>query len=103
MIDTRRDTGQFVRALVQLPPGKNVLAYGSMITWKDYMNTWAKILKLRGGYYKPVTIDEIDKLVPGGFGCKVAEGWAYQEEFEYDGGDPSIVHAKDVSIGTHCR
>lgn len=98
MIDTRRDTGHFVRALVELPPGKKVLAYGSMISWKDYMDTWAKILKLTGGHYKQVTIDDIDKLVPGGLGREIAEGWAYQGEFGYDGGGPSIVHAKDVSI-----
>lgn len=97
MIDTRRDTGYFVRALVQTLPGKNLLAYGSMISWKDYMTLWAEILKLSGGYYKQLTIDDFDKIAPGGLGREVAEGWAYQGEFGYDGGDPSIVHPKDVS------
>ncbi len=102
MIDTRRDTGSFVRALVQLSPGMNVLAYGSMISWKDYMAVWAKILKLPGGSYKQVTIDVFDKLAPGGLGREIAEGWAYQGEFGYDGGDPSVVHAKDVSTIAQC-
>ena len=97
MIDTRRDTGHFVRALDQVPPGKNVLAYGSMISWKDYMTLWAKILRLPGGCYKQVTIDTIDWIAPGGLGREVAEGWAFRGEFGYDGGDPSIVHGKDVS------
>ena len=97
MIDTRKDTGCFVRALVQTSPGRNLLAFGSMISWKDYMTLWAKILKLPGGYYKQLTIDKVDKIAPGGLGREVAEGWAYQGEFGYDGGDPSIVHAKDVS------
>ena len=97
MIDTRRDTGYFVRALVQHPPGKNVLAYGSLISWKDYMTLWAQTLKLPGGYYKQITIDEFNKIVPGGLGREMAEGWAYQGEYGYDGGDPSIVNAKDVS------
>lgn len=64
MPDTRRDTGHFARALVQLPPGKNVLAHGTMISWKDCMALWAKILKVPGGYYKQV---EFDKIAPGVF------------------------------------
>lgn len=102
MIDTRRDTGYFVRALVQLSPGKNVLAYGSMISWTDYMTLWAKLLRLPGGYYKQVTVDNVDKIVPGGLGGKIAEGGAYQGEFGYDGGDPSVLHAKDVSTNALC-
>lgn len=85
MIDTRKDTGYFVRALVQLPPGKNVLAYGSMISWKNYMTLWAKILKLPGGFYKQLSIEDVDKIAPGGLGREVAEGWASQGEFGYDG------------------
>lgn len=98
MIDTRKDTGYFVRALVQLPPGKNVLAYGSMISWKDYMTLWGKTLGLPGASYKQLTIEAVDQMLPGGLGREIAEGWAAQGEFGYDGGDPSVVHAKDVSV-----
>ena len=98
MIDTKKDTGHFVRALIQLPPGKNLLAYGSMISWKDYTTLWAKILELPGGYYKQLTIDDFDKMVPGGLGREIGEGWMAQGELGYDGGDPSVVHPKDVSI-----
>ena len=101
MIDTRKDTGYFVRALVQSPPEKNVLAYGSMISWKDYMTLWAQILELPGGYYRQVPVDLFDKKVPGGLGREVGEGGAYQGEYGYDGGDPSIVHPKDVSRSVH--
>ena len=61
------------------------------------MALWAKILKLPGGYYKQITIDQARKMAPGDLGHEVAEGWAYQGEFGYDGGDPSVLHAKDVS------
>ena len=102
MIDARKDTGSFVRALVQTSPGKNVLAYGSMISWKEYMALWAKTLKVPGGYYKQLTVDEARKIAPGDLGREAAEGWAYQGEFGYDGGDPTIVHAKDVSRNAQC-
>ena len=98
MIDTRKDTGHFVRALIQLPPGKNLLAYGSMISWKDYMTLWAKTLKLPGGHYKQLTIAEMEQIAPGGLGREVGEGWMAQGEFGYDGGDPTVIHPGDVSI-----
>lgn len=101
MIDTRRDTGYFVRALVQSPPGKNVLAYGSLISWKDYMTLWAQILEVPGGHYRQVPVELFDSRVPGGLGREVGEGGAYQGEFGYDGGDPSIIHPKDVSGSLH--
>ena len=97
MIDAKKDTGHFVRALIQLPPGKTVLAYGSMISWKDYMTLWAKILKLPGGFYKQITVDDFDKMAPGGLGREVGEGWMAQSELGYSGGDPTVLHPKDVS------
>ena len=61
IIDTWRDTGYFVRDLVQSPPRKNVLAYGSMLSCKEYMAFWARIQKPFGGYYKQITtMDLID-------------------------------------------
>ena len=96
MIDTRKDTGYFVRALVQVPPGKNLLAFGSMISWKDYMALWAEVLQVPAAY-RQITIEDVDKIAPGGLGREVGEGWASQGEFGYDGGDPSVVHANDVS------
>ena len=29
---------------------------------------------------------------------EISEGHAYQAEFGWDGGDPSVVHPKDVSV-----
>ena len=99
MLDSRRDTGHFVRALVQLPPGKNLLAYGSMISWSAYMALWAKTLGLPGGSYRQLTTEEVIEVAGDpDLGREVAEGWKYQGEFGYDGGDPSVVHPKDVSL-----
>ena len=97
MIDTRRDTGYFVRDLVQPPSTRNVLAYGSIISCKDYMAFWARIPKPFGGYYKQITIDQFDRLASGGLGRDSVDGRAYQGGFGHDGVDPSTVHLQDVS------
>lgn len=62
------------------------------------MQLWAKTLGLKGGSYRQVGVDHFDKEAPGGLGREAAEGWAYQGEFGYDGGDPDVVHPKDVSF-----
>ena len=42
-------------------------------------------------------MDGLYKVAPDSFGREIAEGGAHQGEYRYDGGDPSIVQAKDVS------
>ena len=36
MVVTNADTGAFVRALVESPPGTNLLGYGSLMGWSEY-------------------------------------------------------------------
>ena len=42
-------------------------------------------------------VEVLDKMMPGGLGKEIGEMFAYAAEFGYDGGDPSVVHPKDVS------
>ena len=94
-----RDTGYFVRALVQVPPGKNLLGEGAMISWKDSLKVWCEIHNVPNGGYHSVTIDEYVKNSPLGpeIGLEFAEMYALMDGPGYDGGDPSIIHPKDVS------
>ncbi|KAG6908847.1 hypothetical protein DXG01_003013 [Tephrocybe rancida] len=99
MIYTRKDTGYLVRALIQVPPGKNLLGFGSLISWSDYMKLWGEILGVPTRY-EQVDVDTAAKFDNGerGMGFEVAQGFAYMGEFGYDGGDPSIVHPKDLGV-----
>ncbi|KAG6856862.1 hypothetical protein H0H87_012679 [Tephrocybe sp. NHM501043] len=101
MIHTRKDTGYLVRALIMAPPGKNLLGFGSLMSWNDYMKLWGKILGV-GARYKQISVNDAAKLVPGdpktNMGLEVAEGFAYMGEFGYDGGDPSVIHPKDLGV-----
>ena len=97
IIDTTRDTGPFVKALVDLSAGKNVLAYGSMISWDSWMKLWCEINGVKGSF-KSMSLDDFDKSFPGGFGREGGESFVFSSDLGYDGGDPTIVHPKDVSI-----
>ena len=96
IVDTCADTGAFVKGLLSVPPGKNLLGYGSLISKEDYMRIWCKHLGVKG-VFKQVSTEEWDKQFPESMRKEVAEASAYAEEFGYDGGDPDVVHPKDVS------
>jgi len=62
-VDTHRDTGPFVKALVDLPPGKELLGASQTMTWPEWMALWGKILGVHAGF-KQVSADEFFKNVP---------------------------------------
>ena len=41
-IDTRRDTGPFVRALIGSSPGRTLLAYTAMLSLNDIAELWSR-------------------------------------------------------------
>ncbi|KAL9102109.1 MAG: hypothetical protein Q9187_009164 [Circinaria calcarea] len=101
LVDPRKDCGYFVRALVQSPPGKNLLGAGSFATWEEYLKLWCGIFGQKYGGYDQVPLETMEQtmeqVMPGGLGREIGEMFEYAAEFGYDGGDPSVIHPKDVS------
>jgi hypothetical protein len=94
------DAGNFVKALSQAPPGKNLLAFGDLMTWSDYVKLWSKTTGVPASF-EHSTVAVLDKLAPGGYGEGIGEMYAYAQDFGYWGGDPSVIYAKDVSLPMH--
>jgi hypothetical protein len=91
------DAGEFVKALTKVPPGKNVLAFGDLLLWSDYVKLWSKINGVPAAF-EHSTVDAMDKLAPGGYGEEIGEMYAYAQDFGYWAkDDTSVVFAKDVS------
>ncbi|MCJ1393922.1 hypothetical protein MMC18_006798 [Xylographa bjoerkii] len=97
MVYTANDTGSFVKALVQSPPGTNLLGYGSLIGWSEYMRLWTSVLKV-SGRFEQIPIETYMDKAPVNLAKEIQEAYAYQAEFGWDGGDPSIVHPKDLLV-----
>ena len=64
------------------------------------MRLWTSILKVPGRFQQ-IPIEQYMDKAPTAFAKEVREAYAYQAEFGWDGGDPSIVHPKDVSPWFH--
>ncbi|MCJ1250688.1 hypothetical protein MMC30_007916 [Trapelia coarctata] len=94
---TEKDTGSFVQALIQSPPGVNLLGYGSLIGWAEYMRLWTSILKVPGSF-RQVPVEEYLEKSPSLLARELHEGYSYQAEFGWDGGDPNVVHPNDLDI-----
>jgi len=65
-----------VKALTKVAPGKNLLAFGDLLSWSDYVKLWSKITGVPASFEKS-TVEEMDKLAPGGYGEEIGEMVSY--------------------------
>lgn len=78
-------------------PGKILLGYGSLISWNEFAALWGKVHGVTCRFER-LDRNVIESAVPGGIGEELADMFEYIGDFGYDGGDPSVVHPKDVSV-----
>jgi hypothetical protein len=45
-----QDTGSFAKALVDMPPGKDLLGGSETMTWPEWMTLWGDILEVKAGF-----------------------------------------------------
>ncbi|PNP59867.1 hypothetical protein FNYG_14810 [Fusarium nygamai] len=96
-VDAGSDTGKFVKALLQLEPGKNLLGCSTQVSWNEYAALWGKI---HGVTCRFVPLDRkvIEEAIPGGVGEELADMLEYIGEFGVHGGDPSVIFPKDLGV-----
>lgn len=91
----RKDSGAFVRALVELAPGINLLGESQELTWPEFAQVWGKALGFKATY-KQVSEDEHFAGVPQPLREELIETFRFVDEFGYTGGDTSIKTAGQV-------
>ncbi|KAL6409838.1 hypothetical protein AUP68_06236 [Ilyonectria robusta] len=96
-VDARHGTGEFVKALLKVPAGQNLLGAASILSWKEYAALWGKI---RGVTCRFERLDRkfLQEAIPGGIGEEFNDMFEYISEFGYDGGDPTVVLPKDLGV-----
>jgi len=102
-LDVNADTGNYVYAIAQLPPGKAYMAEGTTCSWSEYMRLWSKIKKTPATY-KECSMEELAKAAPDiYFGWEIADMFDYSTDPGYDGGDASLLKAADIrKMGVEC-
>jgi NmrA-like family len=96
-VNTRDDTGKFVRALVQLEPGKDLLGVSQMVTYGDYLKIWGEVNGVPTRFNQ-LSAEEFHKTLPESVAKEVQQSLAFNEEFGWDGGEPGVLRPSDVSM-----
>jgi hypothetical protein len=95
-LDVNGDTGNFVYAVSQLPPGKSYMAEGTTCSWSGYMRLVGQFAKVRTEY-RQISIEELVKISPDEeFAREVGVMFEYSSEPGYDGGDRELLRAEDI-------
>ncbi|KAK6369368.1 hypothetical protein LTS17_009711 [Exophiala oligosperma] len=96
LIATDEDTGPLTLALVKVEPGKNLLAFRELITLQEFVTVWGRVNSVETKY-EVTGPEEIWVDIPE-LRQDIEECADYIGEFGFDGGDPTVVHPKDLGV-----
>ena len=87
-IITREHTGPLAKALIEAAPGKTLLGYTAMLSWREMTEMWARATG-QTAVFREVGLEEFKKQFP-------VEGEellsaTYSAEFGYAGRDPAVI------------
>ncbi|KAH7318968.1 putative hscarg dehydrogenase [Rhexocercosporidium sp. MPI-PUGE-AT-0058] len=90
-----KDTGEFVRALVEMPVGKDLLGVSEAMTMPEFMDIWGKFhgVKIR---YEQVSYEEFFEGIPTAMREELGDSFKYVEEFGICGGDPAVMRPEQL-------
>lgn len=92
-----RDTGLYVKVLVDHPPGQNVFAVSEYMSLPDWVKLWGEVLGVKTKYLQ-VPDHEFFEGAPEAFKHEFVDNFHYVEDFGYTGGDPDIKTVEEVRL-----
>ncbi|KAK4539806.1 hypothetical protein LTR36_010340 [Oleoguttula mirabilis] len=90
------DTGSFVYAVSQMPPGRSYMAEGWTCSWLDFMRIWSGVTGHKGRYEQVSDTDMIKAAQDQAFGAELNDMFLYSDNPGYDGGDDTLLTAPDI-------
>ncbi len=93
-LDVNADTGNFVYAVHQMPPGQHYMA-ADYLSWAEFAATWAKVTGATI-VYKEISFDDmVNELPDRDLGVEIALMFAYSSDPGYDGAK-ELLKAEDL-------
>ncbi|KAF7935014.1 uncharacterized protein EAE98_003059 [Botrytis deweyae] len=93
---TQRDTGGFVKALIEMSPGKNLIGVSERMTWKEWTKIWGDALGVKAEF-RQVSKETFWKGVPDAM-RELQVAWEYVDEFGHTGGDPEVLRPDELTV-----
>ncbi|KAF1992402.1 putative hscarg dehydrogenase, partial [Aulographum hederae CBS 113979] len=98
LVETKKDTGAFVKALIEdLPIGTSLLGVSEMMSWKQFMEIWGRVLGVKARMEK-ISMEEWLEPLPEHLREEVGESYAFNAEFGWTGGDPGVKLPGEVGV-----
>lgn len=82
-LDPRKDTGPWVRALLQLPVNSTLMAASEWLTWPDWIKTWGEVTGIKTSY-KQTTVEDLAEAIPGPAGKEIGEMFQFSSDYAYN-------------------
>ncbi|KAF7556991.1 hypothetical protein G7Z17_g993 [Cylindrodendrum hubeiense] len=92
---TERDTGAFVKASIDLPPGKDILAVSEYLTFPEWAEVWGRVHGVKVEY-KQVSGDVFWAGLPESLKVEFRDSFDYIEDYGFTGGDPDVLDPEQV-------
>lgn len=94
-IITREQTGRLAKALVETAPGKTLLGYTAMVSWREMTEMWSRATG-QAAIFREISLEDFKKQYP-------VEGEellsaTYSAEFGYAGRDPAVIEPPDLGF-----
>lgn len=93
---TSKDTGEFIKALVHVPPGKHMFGVSEQLGWEEWTRIWGKTLGVRARYER-VSMEKYLDGLPENLTREIAESVLFCDEFGWTGGDTEVLNPKAIS------
>jgi hypothetical protein len=89
--------GSYVQALVNLPPGINLVGAGSLISWSTWCEIWGRVNGVKCTYERQDR--EVIERAAGLVGREIADMYQFFEEYGYCGMDEKeVVYPWDLEV-----
>ncbi|KAK0124130.1 hypothetical protein ONS95_009113 [Cadophora gregata] len=85
-----KDTGEFVKALVDLPVGSILAGVSETMTMPEFIETWGRVHGKKAAY-EQVPYDEFFQGVPVAMKEEIGDSFKFIEDFGISGGEPDIL------------
>ncbi len=76
--------------MLKTPPRTTLLGTSSVMPYAEFVRLWGDIHGVKASL-QSLSVEDVDKLVPGGLGREVGETAAYTQEFGWDGGEGTLL------------
>jgi len=94
---THKDTGAFVKALVDLPAGMNLMGVSQFLSFSDFAELWGRTLGVKARFQQ-VSAEEFVSALPEIARRELADTMVYVQEFGWTGGDPTVKNPDELGI-----